>query len=202
MSAVLRGRNVSLEQSLCTLTGALQKQFPRHLLRLPGTAPPVHNVLIPAFQDGHARLYAIDLVFAPDRKSYKFRCTRHVVDGSNGALKERTPRIAIAGSGLTYLMNKRPWVRELLHLVRACDDKRISHNIVADHLAAINYRVHLGMTDGSVGPRCIIAWRNRKNGVHKGEEINASTPPRRATAMHLCFRLLHRARTSERSFQP
>jgi len=167
MSAVLRGRNMPLEQSLSVLAGALQRQFPRHLLRLAGPNPPVHNILIPAFVGASAHLYSIDMVFAHDRKSYKFRYTRHVVGGV-GAKAGRTPRIGLAGSGLTQLMGKRQWARELLRLVRACDMQKISHNVVADHFATINHQVHLGATDGSVGPRCIVAWRNRKDGPHKG----------------------------------
>jgi hypothetical protein len=39
---------------------------------------------------------------------------------------------------------------------------------VAEHLAALNYEVHLNTPDHSVGPCSIVAWRHRTNGVHKG----------------------------------
>ena len=39
---------------------------------------------------------------------------------------------------------------------------------MADYLANLNNEVHLGITDKSVGPRCIVAWRHRKEGVHNG----------------------------------
>ena len=77
MSAVLRGRNFTLEQSLGTLADAMKNQLPRHMVLMPGA--PAHNVFVPAFVGEDARLYTIDLVFASDRKSYQFRYTRHVV---------------------------------------------------------------------------------------------------------------------------
>ncbi len=39
---------------------------------------------------------------------------------------------------------------------------------MADHLASLNNEVHLGIDDESVGPRCIVAWRHRKEGIHGG----------------------------------
>jgi hypothetical protein len=39
---------------------------------------------------------------------------------------------------------------------------------VADHLANLNNEVHLGIRDESVGPRCVVAWRHRKEGIHGG----------------------------------
>lgn len=44
----------------------------------------------------------------------------------------------------------------------------MSSYAVADHLARLNNEVHLGVPDKSVGPRCIVAWRNTKEGAHKG----------------------------------
>jgi hypothetical protein len=38
----------------------------------------------------------------------------------------------------------------------------------ADHLAKLNHEVHLAVTDKSVGPRCVVAWRFRKGGAHDG----------------------------------
>ena len=37
---------------------------------------------------------------------------------------------------------------------------------VADHLAKINYQVHLA--GKQVGPRCVVAWRHRRAGVYGG----------------------------------
>lgn len=167
MSAVLRGRKLPLEQSLGAIADAMKKELPRHMLRIPGNDGPAHNVIVPAFLGDEARIYTIDMAFAPDRRSYKFRYTRHVNDKPAGK-KPRTPRLGIGGSGALYLMQNKRWMRELLRLVRACDRGKLKHQAVADQLAVINNEVHQNMEDGSVGPRCIVAWRNRKGGIHKG----------------------------------
>lgn len=167
MSAVLRGRNFPLEQSLGELAGAMQRQLPRHLLRLPRDVPAGHNVVIPSFVNGEVRLYTIDLVFAPNRKTYAFRYTRHVVNRSADR-PQRTPRLGLAGSGAICLTRDKRWIRELLRLVRASDSRQVSPLVVADHLARINELAHRNTSDGTVGPRCIVAWRHNKLGVHKG----------------------------------
>lgn len=167
MGSVLRGRNLPLERSLGVLADAMKRQLPRHMVQIPGHAGPAHNVLITAFVGDEVRLYTIDMVFTPDRKSYRFRYTRHVVE--KPALDaSRTPRLGIAGSGAQYLIGDKKWMRKLLRMVKANDRGRVSTNAVAAHLAALNNDVHLGVRDGSVGPRCIVAWRHRKNGIHKG----------------------------------
>lgn len=79
MSAVLRGRNLPLEQCLGELSSALQRQFPKHLAALPVQFGAAHSILVPAFLNDEPRLYSIDLAFAPDRQSYSFRYTRHVM---------------------------------------------------------------------------------------------------------------------------
>jgi len=61
MSAVLRGRKLPLEQALGELAGAMQRQYPSHLIRFPKNVPASHNILIPAFVDAEVRLYTIDL---------------------------------------------------------------------------------------------------------------------------------------------
>jgi len=83
MSGVLRGRNLPLEQSLGVLAEAMKKQFPRHMVMMPGNAAPAHNLMVTAFLRNEPRLYTIDLAFAPDRKNYQFRYTRHVVNKPN-----------------------------------------------------------------------------------------------------------------------
>jgi hypothetical protein len=167
MSAVLRGRNLPLEPSLAVLAEALKKQFPRHMLRIAGLGPLAHNVFVTAFLAKEPRLYTIDLVFAPDRKSYAFRYTRHVLE-KPGLAVPRTPRFGIAGSGAQYLARDTKWVRRLLRMVRAHDRDQVPAHAVADHLASLNNEVHFGIGDRSVGPRCIVAWRHRKGGVRNG----------------------------------
>jgi len=165
MSAVLRGRNFPLEQSLGVLAEAMKEQFPRHMRMMPGNLGPGHNVIVTAFLGNEARLYTIDLAFASDRKSYQFRWTRHVGDKPTPAAA-KTPRLGIAGSGALYLIRDKRWIRSLLRLVRANDRGQVSSHAVADHLANLNNQVHLGVTDKSVGPRCIVGWRNRRGGIH------------------------------------
>lgn len=167
MSSVLRGRKLSLEQSLGELSGALQRQFPKHLLQFPRNANAGHDIVIPCFVDGEVRLYSIHLAFAPDRKTHMFRYTRYVANPSISQ-PHRPPRIGLAGSGAIYLERNTKWIRELLRLVCACDSKRVSPLVVADQLARINKLAHLNTADGTVGPRCIVAWRHNKLGVHGG----------------------------------
>lgn len=167
MSAALRGRNLSLEQSLGVLSRATREQFPQHMVRMPANSTAAHHVIVPAFLDGEPRLYTIDLVFAPDRKSYQFRYTRHVASRSPG-IAPRTPRLGLGGSGAFCLTQDRKWMRELLRVVRANERGQVSPDTVADFLANLNNDVHLTVPDKSVGPRCIVAWRYRKGGVHDG----------------------------------
>lgn len=167
MSAVLRGRNLPLEQSLGVLAEAMKQQLPRHMVQMPGSGGPVHYVMVPAFLGNEPKLYTIDLAFAPDRKNYLFRYTRHVINSSTLAAP-RTPRLGITGSGVPYLIHDKKWRRSLLRVVRANDHGRISSRVVADHLANLNHDVHLRIADKSVGPRCIVAWRYRKGSVHNG----------------------------------
>jgi len=168
MSAVLRGRNLPLEQSLGVLAEATKKQLPRHLVRISGYSSAAHNVVVTAFVGNEARLYSIDLVFAPDRKNYQFRYTRHVVDNPTSA-RARPPRLALGGTGGLYLDRRhKNWHRSLLRLVGASERGQVSHYAVADHLASLNNEVYSGIHDKSVGPRCIVAWRHRKEGIHGG----------------------------------
>ena len=76
--------------------------------------------------------------------------------------------MVIGGTGALYLNKDKKWRRSLLRVVRANDRGQVSSRTVADHLANLNYEVHIGVTDKSVGARCIVAWRHRKGGVHKG----------------------------------
>jgi hypothetical protein len=171
INSVLRGRNFTLEQSLEVLAEAMKKQFPRHMLQLPVDGGPLHSsIIVTAFLDNEeneARLYTIDLAFTRDLKNSCFRFVRRVVNNPTSA-RPRTPSVAVGGSGILYLRRDTKWKRSLLHLVRAYDRGRISSQAVADHLASLNNEVHLGIRDKTVGPRCIVAWRNRREGIHKG----------------------------------
>ena len=179
MSAVLRGRNLLLEQSLRVLAEATRHQLPQHLIRMPGDTGPAHHVIVPALLGEEPRLYTIDLVFTHDRKDYNFRYTRHVVDKPSTA-KPRTPWLGVGGSGALHLAKDKKWMRSLLRVVRANDRGRVPQRAVADHLANLNHDVHLRVTDESVGPRCIVAWRHRTGGgghqFYTGSTPDASSP--------------------------
>jgi hypothetical protein len=168
MSAVLRGRNLPLEQSLAVLAEAMKRQFPQHMIRIPGKGGPAHHVIVTAFLGDEPRFYTIELEFAQDRKNYRFRYVCHVIGKPTPGAG--TPRFGLAGTGGLYLDQDqdKKWIRPLLRLVRAYDHRQVSSYAVADLLASVNNEVHLGITDRSVGPRCIVAWRNRKEGIHKG----------------------------------
>ena len=168
MSAVLRGRRLSLEQGLGVLAEAIKGHVPRHLIQIPGEAGLMHNVIVPAFVQNDPRLYSIDLALSPDRKDIQFRWTRHVNDrGTRG--EPKTPRLALAGSGSRYFLQgkRKMWMRHILTLLKAYDEERLSENSVADHFAELNYEVHRGLGDATVGPRCIVAWQNRKDAARR-----------------------------------
>ena len=149
MSAVLRSRNLTLEQALSVLTDAMTRQFPRHCGKFN------HDVLVTAIVGKEVRFYTIN----PNHDVPYIRWTYEQ--------STRTARFGLGGSGGLYLYRQdKRWRRRLLRLVAAYDREQVSPYAVADELASLNYRVHL--SDNSVGPNCIVAWRNRKGGVHKG----------------------------------
>lgn len=171
MSAVLRGRKLPLEQSLGVLAKAMEEQLPPHMIQFPVNRKLAHHVIVPAFLGKELRLYSIDLDIAPDRKSRQFRIVRHTANNPPTGVP-RTPRLWIGGSGMLYFSKQdnkkfKKLMRSLLRLIRANDLAKLSPLAVADHLAKLNYDV--SVTDNSVGPRCIVAWRYRKGGsVHNG----------------------------------
>jgi hypothetical protein len=167
MSAVLRGRNLPLEESLGVLAEAMKRQFPQHMIRMPGSGLPAHTVIITSILGNQVRLYTIDSVFVQDRNSFDFLLIRHGFNTPTSST-DITPRWRIGGTGAMYLIRNKKWIRSLLDVVRACDRCQVSPYAVADYLANMNYEAHLGISDKSVGPRCIVAWRYKKESVHKG----------------------------------
>ncbi|MDX2074650.1 MAG: hypothetical protein SFX19_09870 [Alphaproteobacteria bacterium] len=165
MSRVLRGRNWTLEQSLGAIAGSMQKELPRHLQGLNPEGFSAHHVIALAFVKNIPRLYSIDLELSPDRKKQFFRYTRHECNAPPTA--PRPPRIVLAGSGGSYATRFRTlWKREILRLVNAHDEGKISARAVADHLALLNHEVH--SIDPFTGPNCIVMWSYRKDGFYKG----------------------------------
>lgn len=175
MSAVLRGRNLRIEQYLEVLARALQEQLPRHMLRMPGSGHVAHHVVVSAFVEGKPRLYTIDLILTPDRKSKGFRFVRH--EQKHGA----PPRYGLGGSGGLHLFADRRWMRSLARILTASDRKRVTHMAVAHELARLNYAVSQAITDKSVGPQCIVGCRFRKGGgghwAYEGARLGGNASP-------------------------
>jgi hypothetical protein len=167
MSAVLRGRNLPLERSLGVIAEAMKREFPRHMVHFPPRVPAGHDLVIPSFVNDEVRLYSIGLAFDHQRRNYSFRYTRHSANPKPNR-PHVPPRIGVAGSGLSCLAQDKRWMRKLLRLVRAHDAKRVGALVVADQLAEINQFAHRNTPDGTVGPKCIVAWRYNKLGIHKG----------------------------------
>jgi len=159
MSAVLRGRPGSIETRLQVLVGAMQAQLPRHMLGLPG-----HNILIPALIANRPVFWSIDLTRDDTQPSgWATRWTRPTVGNT-----DRAPRFAVGGSGSAYIVRNRHLLQNLLRVLRAFDRGLVTKEIVADQFAALNDEVHRGMGNTTVGPRSLVVWRHRRNGVHAG----------------------------------
>lgn len=156
MNAVLRGRNFPLEQMLGTLSDALKREFPLHLNGL----IPSHTIVVTAFCNNEVRVYTIDFILTESGK-YTFAFQRHVRPP-----KQRAPRFAAAGSGAHYFLGNKKPLRSLLRAVRAHDRGMLSALSVADEFAQLNLEVHRNYN--TVGPRCVVAWRHRLGGLHKG----------------------------------
>lgn len=48
-------------------------------------------------------------------------------------------------------------------MVKKYERGKISDGVIADQLAKLNYEAHSKISDGTVGPRCIVVWRRRKD---------------------------------------
>lgn len=118
-------------------------------------------MIIPAFLGNKLKLYSIEL------HDLEVSWKHWPVE----KLPWLTARVAMGGSGGIHLAkhkNKKEWIRGVLRAVNAHDRGRASAIAVADQLAKLNNNVHLSEPDGSVGAGCIVAWRNKVGGAHKG----------------------------------
>ncbi|SNY53674.1 hypothetical protein SAMN05421748_114130 [Paractinoplanes atraurantiacus] len=161
ISAVLRGRGgLGFERTLGLLSDASNAQLPRHLYSTPGGQ---HFIVIPAFVRGIGRrFYSIDNVVERSTRRHWYRFTSWQTDSNPGS---PAPRVGLAGSGGMYLLSKRnDWMRPLFRLVKAHDKGRASDLAVANYLAGLNHDAHHAVTDGTVGPRAVVAWRRRLDG--------------------------------------
>ena len=168
MSNVLRGRNMSLEDSLTVLENAVKRELPKHLVKMTFLERPSHNILITAFHNNEPKVYTIDLEISEDRKKYRSRKTRQLAKASENDTYIFDPRIIVGGSGGLYLLKRKNWSRLLLQILNQYDKGNVSPDFVAEHFAALNNSVSESISDNSVGNRCIIAYRNRKNGIYNG----------------------------------
>jgi hypothetical protein len=165
MSAVLRDRNLSIEQSLATLSDAMQREMLPRLGRGRAHLGPLHDVVAAAFVNNEPRVYLIDHALSTDRTGLTFQFTQRVVSTENHP--ERVPRFTLAGSG-ARLLRGLAWRRRLGRLVGVFDRRLILAETVADAMAGVNDSVSRSLADGTVGPHCIVAWRGRRCGVHNG----------------------------------
>lgn len=161
--AVLRSRNLLFERSLDVIAKAMKEQFPPHLIGLSQRAGNSHAMLVSAFVGSEARLYGIGMNVPAESGSHEFVYTRWVRQPRNAP-----PRLAAAGSGASYLIGNRKWMRNLLRLVKAHDSGKLADEVVAEHLAALNFETHRSISNGTVGPASIVACRHRKGGVRNG----------------------------------
>lgn len=166
MSAALRGLNLPMEALLGCLADAMRRQLPRHLRQTRGTQPLDHVTLATAIVNGETRLYCIGLRVQGGQANVLTICER-VFTEANRDRRPRVSRMAAAGSGYAALCASSQWRRELLRIVKAADAGRVHPIAVADELASINLMASQRTRDGSVGERCIVAWRNRGGGPHK-----------------------------------
>ena len=165
MRSVLRGRGgLPFEQTLSLLSEVANRELPRHLLGLPGGG---HFITIPAFVQGFGpRLYTIDNVVDPTTRQHRYRFTSQQRVAEPGS---PSVRIALIGTGGVFLgAQNHGWQRALFSLVKAHDRGRVSPLFVADYLASLNNRAHLGVRDATVGPRSIVIWRYRPKGRQVG----------------------------------
>lgn len=162
MSATLRGYNVSFDQSLQILGNAMHRRFPVPLAALGQTT---HSILIPALVENNVHAYSMDIRVNDDGTcSYEYG--RHLNVRANAAVAPPT-RLCARGSGASILDRDRRWMRALLRVVSNYEDKRFSAQVVADELASINREVSARIPL-TVGPECIVVWRNRR-GFRNGD---------------------------------
>ncbi|MEM9625529.1 MAG: hypothetical protein AAGA21_04795 [Pseudomonadota bacterium] len=161
MSRVLRGRKLTVEQSLIVLGQAAAREFPRHLDRIQDERLRNHQIIATALIDGESRLYSLDAKYSSSRGGYHFQLSR--CDETN---PPRVRQIIVAGSGKDSFDPDEAEINELLSKIGACERNKVRPEIVSEHLANINNRVH--HSDETVGPNCIVIWRFKRGGIRNG----------------------------------
>ncbi len=165
VSNVLRGRHHPLENMLGVVAEAMRREFIPHMDGVRDTRLRRHSFIIPAFLNDRPQIYSIDM--AHSDQGYQFRYTRHIMGGALTPL-QITANLGLARSGAAALLPIDRWKRSVLNLVRAYNRKKIQGLTVAKQLAQLAYASHLATGDGTVGPDCLVIWRNSKRSRHKG----------------------------------
>jgi len=140
----------------------MEQQFPRHLSQIPNLELRNHFVLIPAFLGNSKKLYSIKLKNKGKGKGFEVK-----LDGFEKGYVGTKEGINIIGSGEEYFKSDLSWQSHLLKLIKAYDLGKIPASEVANYFASLNFKAHKGNPDNSVGPNCIVAWRNKKPDTHK-----------------------------------
>jgi hypothetical protein len=161
MANTVRGLNLPLEQVLNILAESAKRRLPPHLHQLSLSGMPCHNIIIPAFVNEHPRIYSIDLSLNNNKKQLNFRYTRHVT-GKKSSKGDISPRIAIAGSGAHYLHKPKMSAKNLLRIIKAHDEGKVTPHEVAKQFAKLNFQV--SMKDRYVSKECVVIWRHKNSG--------------------------------------
>jgi hypothetical protein len=148
MAAVLRNENRSLVQSLNLLAEASKAELPKFLRMFPRHYVQEHHLVAPAFIDGKPEMF-------------------HIAVSGRGKLlytRYRLPHgqvapIKILGSGAQYIADIPNIMRDLLRLMRAHEERRITSLAVATELAKLNWHAH--ENEVTVGPNCLVQWLHR-----------------------------------------
>lgn len=163
---VLKMRNVTFKQSLNILAEALESQFPKHLSIVDKKDAVSHVIVITAFLQNKPVIYTINLEYSSASRRYR-TVIRHIAKKRDSKIIT-DERIWIVGSGASQLMRDQKWERELLDLVKKCDQKKAAPITIAKRLAMLNYTVSLQTKDNTVGPYCIVGWRHKRKGIYGG----------------------------------
>jgi hypothetical protein len=160
MCNVLRDRNWPLVQSLGCIAGAIGRQIPKYLFRVPGLSHWAHVVVAPAILKGEPTIFSLELDLHPTERLHRVRFQRWETQW------KRPATFGVAGSGTPYVMRQQLRVKNLVRLIRKHEAGRISAQGIALQFAKLNLEV--SAKDQSVGPNCIVAWRYRREGSFKG----------------------------------
>lgn len=164
---VLRGQNISLEESIILLGDALKTEFPNHLGMINFEEQRKHVFVVTAILDRDgSRLFRITLDGSTGDYIRSFESD--IRSKSKFGFDYRTP-FCIAGSGARVLERNQEWKRQLLQLVRSYNQRRISAAPVNKFLAELCLKVHKECHDRSVGPNCLIARRSKRGSPNHAE---------------------------------